>query len=141
MTKLLVDLARLSVFVIDDQDYVRSIVAQLLRRLGVGKVQECDGGASALAAMEDLKPDLVFCDIRMKPMDGLEFLQQVRAGNSSADRDLPIVFLTSASDRSTVEEAIKGVVSGYMVKPVSANDLKDKIMAVMTKRLAKGAAW
>ncbi|HIJ62035.1 MAG TPA: response regulator [Rhodospirillaceae bacterium] len=141
MPKITIDLPRLTVFVIDDQDYVRSIIVQLLRRLGVGKVHECDGGPSALETMRDIKPDLIFCDIRMKPMDGLQFLREVRNGKSVADAAVPVIFLTSASDRNTVEEAIKEDVSGYMVKPVSANDLKDKIISVMTKRLAKGAAW
>ena len=141
MPKISVDLARLTVFVIDDQDYVRSIVVQLLRRLGVGNVHECDGGGSALTMMESIKPDLIFCDIKMKPMDGLQFLQAVRAGKSVADPTVPVIFLTSASDRPTVEEAIKGDVSGYMVKPVSGNDLRDKIISVMSKRAEKGVAW
>jgi len=141
MPKVSIDLARLTVFVIDDQDYVRSIVVQLLRRLGVGTVHECDGGASALTMLESVNPELIFCDIKMKPMTGLQFLQAVRGGKSVADPTVPIIFLTSASDRPTVEEAIKGDVSGYMVKPVSGSDLKDKIIAVMTKRAEKGVAW
>ena len=141
MPKITIDLGRLTVFVIDDQDYVRSIVTQLLRRLGVGKVQECDGGASALEMMGEVKPDLIFCDIRMKPMDGIQFLREVRSGKSVADTTIPVIFLTSASARVTFDDAIKGDVSGYMVKPVSANDLKDKMISVMTKRLAQGAAW
>jgi len=137
MARIEVDFSKLTVLVIDDQDYVRSIIAQLLRRLGVSKVLECPNGAYALELLEHNRPDVILCDIRMGPVDGLQFLKDVRGGLGGVDPTVPVIFLTSASDRNTVQAAITHDVDGYMVKPVSAEDLRSKISGVLNRRFAE----
>lgn len=137
MARIEVDFAKLTILVIDDQDYVRSIIAQLLRRLGVSNVLECANGAYALELLEHNKPDVILCDIKMGPVDGLQFLKDVRGGLGGSDPQVPIIFLTSASDRNTVQAAITHDVDGYMVKPVSAEDLRSKIVGVLNRRFAE----
>ncbi len=142
MAKVEVELPKLTVLVVDDQDYVRTIVVQILRKLGVGRVLQSSDGAEALEILEKTTPDLILCDIKMKPVDGLQFLRDVRGGLGGPDPELPIIFLTSASDRETVKAAIEGDIDGYVVKPVSPTDLKAKIIAVLGKRLAsRGVNW
>lgn len=137
MARIEIDFSKLTVLVVDDQDYVRTIIAQLLKRLGVSRVLDCQNGAFALQLLEHHKPDVILCDIRMAPVDGLQFLKDVRNGLGGSDRNVPIIFLTSASDRSTVQAAITHDVDGYMVKPVSAEDLKSKIIGVLNRRFAE----
>jgi two-component system chemotaxis response regulator CheY len=130
-----VDFEKLTFLVVEDQEYVRSLVVQLLKRLGVRRVLEESDGSSALTLLQTTTPDFVLCDIKMDPVDGLEFLRHVRSGKDGiGDPRLPIVFLTSDSDRKTVMAAIENEVDGYLVKPVSLNDLKAKINSVMNKR-------
>src|SRR6516225_9296806 len=137
MARIEIDFSKLTVLVVDDQDYVRTIIAQLLKRLGVSKVLECSNGAYALELLEHNKPDVILCDVKMAPVDGLQFLKDVRGGLAGSDPNVPIIFLTSASDRSTVQAAITHDVDGYMVKPVSAEDLKSKIVGVLNRRFAE----
>jgi DNA-binding NarL/FixJ family response regulator len=73
----------------------------------------------------------------MAPVDGLQFLKDVRGGRGGSDPQVPIIFLSSASDRNTVQAAIMHDVDGYMVKPVSAEDLKSKIVGVLNRRFAE----
>jgi two-component system chemotaxis response regulator CheY len=114
---------------------VRNLITQLLKRLGVVRVLEQSDGASALTLLKTTTPDFVLCDINMDPVDGLEFLRQVRSGRDGiGDPRLPVVFLTSDSERSTVMAAIESEVDGYLVKPVSLNDLRAKIISVLNKR-------
>ncbi|HIJ38996.1 MAG TPA: response regulator, partial [Rhodospirillaceae bacterium] len=134
MVKVELDFSRLTILIVDDQDYVRSIVVQLLRSLGVGKVVEGASGDVAIQILETTKADLILCDIKMKPMDGLQFLREVRSGKGQIDSQVPIIFLTAASDQTTVQEAITLGIDGYMVKPVSGSILKEKITTVMQKR-------
>lgn len=134
MARIEIDFSKLTILVVDDQDYVRTIIAQLLKRLGVSKVVECANGAYALEVLEHTRPDVILCDIKMAPVDGLQFLRDVRSGLGGSDPNVPIIFLTSASDRSTVHAAITHDVDGYMVKPVSAEDLKTKIVGVLNRR-------
>lgn len=132
----------MTVLVVEDQDVVRTIVIQLLKRLGVGTVLQCANGAEALEMLEKTIPDLILCDIKMKPVDGLEFLHNVRSGLAGPDPYLPIIFLTSASDQDTVKAAIDGEIDAYIVKPVSSADLKAKILGVLGRRMAnRGFGW
>jgi two-component system chemotaxis response regulator CheY len=137
MARIEIDFSKLTVLVIDDQDYVRSIIAQLLKRLGVARVLECPNGAFALETLEHNQPDVILCDVKMGPVDGLQFLKDVRGGLAGSNPQVPIIFLTSASDRSTVQAAIIHDVDGYMVKPVSAEDLKSKIAGVLNRRFTE----
>ena len=142
MSKLDVEFSRLIVLVVDDQEYVRNIVVQLLKKIGVGRVLQSSDGAEALDLLERSTPDLILCDIKMKPVDGLHFLHDVRGGLGGRDPELPIIFLTSASDQETVRAAIEADIDGYMVKPVSPSDLKAKITSVLAKKMQnRGVTW
>ncbi|MDR3435484.1 response regulator [Telmatospirillum sp.] len=137
MTSCDIDFGKLTFLVIEDQEYVRSLISELLKRLGADRVFEESNGAAALELLKTATPDFVFCDIKMEPVDGLEFLRRVRTGvDGVGDRQLPIVFLTSDSERTTVMAAIEGNVDGYLVKPVSLGDLKAKITFVLERRRA-----
>lgn len=130
-----VDFGKLTVLVVDDQDYIRSLIVQLLKRLGVGTVLEEADGTAALERLRLGPPDIVLCDLRMEPMDGMEFLRQVRLGQAGlTDPQLPIVFLTSDNERATVLAAIQNDVSGYLVKPVGLDNLRAKIVMALTHR-------
>ncbi len=136
------DFSKLSLLVIDDQEYIRKLIVQLLKRLGCTTVFEAGDGAEGLNALNQVDVDLVLCDIKMQPVDGLDFLRKVRSGEGIKDRTVPVVFLTSDSDRGTVMAAIQSDVDGYLVKPVSPNELKAKIITVLSKRMgAKGVRW
>ena len=133
---------KLTVLVVDDQDFVRNIVVQILKKLGVGRVLQSSDGAEALEILEKTTPDLILCDIKMKPVDGLQFLHDVRGGLGGPDPEVPIIFLTSATDQDTVRAAIEGDIDGYLVKPVAPADLKAKIIAVLGKRMiSRGVPW
>ena len=136
------DFSKLSILVIDDQEYIRKLIVQLLKRLGCETVFESGDGGEGLNALNQVDVDLVLCDIKMQPIDGLDFLRKVRAGEGIKDPRVPVVFLTSDSDRGTVMAAIQSDVDGYLVKPVSPNELKAKIITVLSKRMAaRGVRW
>lgn len=130
-----IEFDKLTFLVVDDQEYIRSLIVQLLKRLGADRVLEESDGKSALALLQTTTPDFVLCDVKMGPVDGLEFLRAVRSGeNGTVNAQIPIVFLTSDSDQGTVMAAIEQEVDGYLIKPVSLDDLKSQINAILTKR-------
>jgi two-component system chemotaxis response regulator CheY len=133
-----VDFSDMTFLIIDDQEHVRALVGQLLLRLGVGRVLEEADGAAALLSLQTANPDFILCDVRMEPMDGLEFLKQVRSGNGGIrDPHVPIVFLSADSGQGTVMAAIESHIDGYLIKPVSLSDLKSKIVAILDRRRAQ----
>lgn len=68
---------------------------------------------------------LVCCDIRMPGMSGIELLKKVRA--TPATQDMPFVLISMANDAETIKEAIQHGVSGYIVKPFSKKDARDRL--------------
>lgn len=130
-----IDFSKLTILVVEDQAYVRNLIVQLLHRLGVTQVLEESDGTGALNVLSASDPDLVLCDIKMRPVDGLQLLSAVRSGkNGIRNSRVPVVFLTSDSEHGTVMAAIEQEVDGYLIKPVSLTDLKAKIASVLTGR-------
>jgi len=120
-------LETLRILVVEDQPYMRTLVVQTLERLGVNHVHEAEEGGAALKMTVRLRPDIVFCDIHMEPVDGLEYLHKLRAFKNAEIANTPVVFLTADAQEGTVISSKKGHVNGYIVKPTSAKILKSNI--------------
>ena len=136
-------LSRLKILIVDDSSAVRMMLAALLRTFGVDHITECSDGAEALGAIEKGSFDLVLTDVAMRPMDGVEFTRQLRHPNSSAKPTLPVLFLSSHSEKAVVAAALQAGGSDYLVKPISRAGLLEKIVSLVgtPRRVVKGAAY
>lgn len=124
------------ILVVDDMASIRDLVRTQLKVMGYNDIVECANGADALSLLvnssENGRPiGLVVSDWNMPVMTGLEFLKQVRAKPQYAS--LPIVLLTSESEREQVTEAVLSGVSQYVVKPFSAKVFEEKIKGAWQK--------
>ncbi|MBN2717971.1 MAG: response regulator [Deltaproteobacteria bacterium] len=99
--------------VIDDDNYVRSSICMYMEDLGYDVV-EAVSGEDGLAAIAALKPDLIFCDLRMPGMDGLEVLGHVTAKSPGT----PIVVISGAGKIQDVVEALRRGAWNYVTKPI-----------------------
>ncbi|AVM74132.1 response regulator [Magnetospirillum gryphiswaldense] len=124
-----VDFASLKILVIDDQEFVRTIVKKMLQQLGTGTVLEAQDGNSGMESVIRDKPDLVICDIQMRPMDGFGFVRQLRGAEGVADT--PVIMLTAHTDSSTISRAKELDIGAFLAKPVLPPALKEKITQVM----------
>lgn len=130
-----VDLESLSVLVIEDEQHVRRLVSQILYRIGIRHVYEADEGGVGLMETLRIKPKVVLCDIHMKPVNGLTYLSNLRKVKVGEVASTPVVFLTADAERDTVLLAKDLRVDGYLVKPVSVNDVKKQISRVLNIRI------
>lgn len=126
-----VDYAGTRVLVVEDEEFTRKIIRTLLHQIGVRHYHEAADGKAGLLEVLRVRPQLVLCDIHMKPVDGLQFLKSLREAKIAAIARTPVVFLTSDSQTDTVLSAKEQAVDGYLVKPVSLIQLKRKIDAVL----------
>lgn len=126
-----VDWERLKVVVIDDESHIRRIVYQCLRRLGVTYIVEANDGKSGFMEVVRNRPHIVLCDINMEPADGMTFLSILRKTSLKEVAETPVIFLTGDGQQETVTKALNLKVNGYLVKPVSVNDIKNRITAVL----------
>ncbi|MBP8286399.1 MAG: response regulator [Rhodoferax sp.] len=115
------------VLVVDDDAVMRTFVVNSLRRLGIQSIETATDGTSAMRTMVSFKPDLVLTDIHMKPMDGLEFVQHLRAHNNPLVNEMKVIFMSADASSATLQEAMPLGTFGYIVKPPRLDTLKAKI--------------
>lgn len=121
----------LRVVVIEDEDYTRKIIVRGLRQIGITKIHEAREGGEGLKVVAAMRPNIVLCDIHMEPVDGLQFLRNLRSLPIPEIAMIPVVFLTADAERQTVVAARQQDVNGYLVKPVSVAQLQKRIDAVL----------
>ena len=120
------DQARLAAarfLLIDDEPYVRDMTREMLHHLGAEQIFRAGDGGEGFRETIRIKPDLVFCDVNMKPVNGLEYVAKVRGSKLVSVSETPIVLLTADAHEETVYIAKRLKVDGYLVKPVSAAGL------------------
>ena len=118
-----------TVLVVDDSRIMRNIVKNTFSELKIpSQFLEAGDGKMAFQLLETNKVDLIFLDWNMPEMDGLEFLQKVRAMPNY--KDLPIIMVTSEAAKYHVVEALQAGATDYIVKPVHEKIFKEKIMEI-----------
>lgn len=119
------------ILVVDDFSTMRKIVKNVLKQLGYNNIEEAENGAEALQKLRTKKFDFVVADWNMPNMDGLEMLRAIR---SDAElKDLPVLMVTAEADKDKVIAAIKAGVNNYIVKPFTAETLKQKMEQIYQK--------
>lgn len=124
-------LSALKILLVDDNAHMRAITTAVLQSAGIRLVREATDGSAALASLRDHLPDLVIVDFNMFPLDGVEFTRLVRNSPDSANPYLPIIMMTGHSEKSRVYEARDAGVTEFVVKPITAKAILDRIQAVI----------
>ena len=114
--------------IVDDSSVMRKIVERALRQAGIslGEVLEASNGVEALTLLGHKHVDLILSDINMPNMDGLEFLRQLRAQKLATN--VPVVMITTESSEEHVRDAIAAGAQGYIRKPFTPDQVKDRIL-------------
>ncbi len=115
------------ILVVDDDEVMRSFVVNTLRRMGIQSIETASDGINALRTMITFKPDLVLTDIHMQPMDGLDFVRQLRAHSNPVVNSMRVIFMSADASTGTLEEAMPLGTYGYIVKPPRLDNLQAKI--------------
>ena len=121
------DVTKLPVLVVDDYKTMRTIIISLLNQIGFKDVDEANDGGSALESLKKKQYGLIFSDWNMEPVTGIEFLKAARA--IPAYKDTPFM-VTAESTVDNLVQAKPAGVTNYIVKPFTANVLKEKLEAV-----------
>ncbi len=121
----------LNVLIVDDSAAIRKILERVLRHADfpLGHVHEAGDGREALAKLAATDIGLVFSDINMPNMDGLEFLAQMKS-NASWSK-LPVIMVTTEGGQEKVMQAIQLGASGYIRKPFTAEQIKEKLTGII----------
>jgi len=123
------------VLVVDDSAAIRKILQRVLRQTGMAirTIHEAGDGQEALEILRVHQPALVLTDINMPKMDGLQFLAAVKG--SEKWRDIPVVMITTEGGEAKVGEAVKLGAAGYVRKPFTADQIKEKLAGILEPAL------
>ena len=123
------------ILVVDDSAAIRKILQRVLRQTGMAirTIYEAGDGQEALDLLKTLKVDLVLLDINMPKMDGLQLLACMKT--SAEWRDIPVVMITTEGGEATVSEAVKLGAAGYVRKPCTADQIKEKLAGFLEPAL------
>jgi signal transduction histidine kinase/CheY-like chemotaxis protein/HAMP domain-containing protein len=130
-----IDLTGKHILIVDDVDINRMIVASLLEDTGV-EIIEAEDGKVALEAFAASAPgeiSIIFMDMMMPVMDGLESVKAIRALDRPDAKTVPIVALTANAFKEDVDNALAAGMNEHMAKPIDPDDL----IAVMYRYLGK----
>jgi two-component system, chemotaxis family, chemotaxis protein CheY len=121
----------LNVLIVDDSAAIRKILVRVLSQtdLPIKQVHEANDGSEALKIVEANDVSLILSDINMPNVDGLELLTQLR--NSAKWKDLSVVMITTEGSQAKVMEAVQLGAKGYVRKPFTAEQIKEKVLACL----------
>jgi two-component system chemotaxis response regulator CheY len=126
----------MKILVVDDFSTMRRIVRNLLGDLGYTNITEADDGKTAWPLLQAGSFDFVVTDWNMPGMTGIDLLRAIRGDARIAKT--PVLMVTAEAQREQIVEAAQAGVNGYIIKPFTAQTLKEKIDKIF-QRLAETA--
>ena len=123
---------KIKVLVVDDFPTMRRIVKNLLKQLGFENIDEAEDGAQALGKLKGGGYGLVVSDWNMPVMEGIDLLKHVREDETL--KAIPFLMVTAEAEKDKVITAIKAGVDNYVVKPFTAEILKEKLEKIADKK-------
>jgi len=124
-------LDNVSVIVIDDNPHMRSLILSILHSLGVEKISDSGDAQEGYQRLQNFQADVLIVDWDMKPMSGLDFANMVRKDEDSPNPYVPIIMLSGATEYEHVLQARDAGVNEFVVKPLSAKTLFDRITSII----------
>jgi two-component system chemotaxis response regulator CheY len=120
----------IDVLIVDDSAAIRKILQRILQKVGldIGKVVEAGDGVEALEKLSAHSIGLILSDINMPNMDGIQLLSKLKS--SPEFQHVPVIMITTAGSEAQVMEAIQLGASGYVRKPFTAEQIKQKILGL-----------
>jgi two-component system chemotaxis response regulator CheY len=119
------------VLIVDDSAAIRKILQRVLMQaeVPIGRVHEAGDGEEALQKLRESSIGLVLSDINMPKMDGLEFLGKMKSDTNL--KNVPVVMITTESGQAKVMEAVNLGAAGYVRKPFTADQIKEKLVGII----------
>jgi len=127
----------MKILIVDDFSTMRRIIKNLLHDLGYDNSHEADDGTTALPMLRNGSFDFLITDWNMPGMQGIDLLRAVRSDPKL--RTLPVLLVTAEARRDQIVMAAEAGVNGYIVKPFTAQTLKEKIDRIFERIAAQTA--
>ena len=121
----------LDVLLVDDSAAIRKILQRVLNQaeVALGVIYEAGDGLEALEALRKNSVDLILSDINMPNMDGIQMLSAIKAHETW--KSIPVIMITTEGSQAKVMEAVSLGAAGYVRKPFTADQIKEKLIGII----------
>jgi two-component system chemotaxis response regulator CheY len=119
------------VLIVDDSAAIRKILQRMLGQAGLilGKILEAGDGLEALEKLKNQSVHLILSDINMPNMDGIQLLGALKSNANF--KHVPVIMITTEGGEAKVMEAVQLGASGYVRKPFTADQIKEKLAGLV----------
>lgn len=134
---------KFSILVVDDSDFIRSLMGSTLKNLGVGHIAYSADGGGAIGYLKSTASrsrrtahravDIVISDLVMDPVDGMVLLRWIRRHEESPNHFVPFILFSSYLDIENVREARNLGANGFLTKPFTANGVSDHLVQLVER--------
>jgi DNA-binding response OmpR family regulator len=121
------------VLVIEDEAPIRERMVRILKYEGY-ETRGAESGLAGVSITHAFRPDVILCDVMMSEGDGFEALAMLRQHLDT--ETIPIIFVSAATDRASIRQAMEEGADDYITKPFSTEELVGAIEAQLRKRAA-----
>jgi two-component system, chemotaxis family, chemotaxis protein CheY len=117
--------------IVDDSSTMRRIIINTLNKLGHQDFLEAGNGREGIERLTGGGVDMIITDWNMPEMNGIDFIKAVRSTPNA--KDVPVLMVTTNAAKDDIVEALRAGVNNYVVKPFTAETIKEKIDAVLAR--------
>jgi two-component system, chemotaxis family, chemotaxis protein CheY len=125
------DLSKLTVLVVDDNQQTRGLLDHILRALGVGRVLQAATGRQGFDLAVQCSPDIILTDWEMPLENGVDMVRRLRTSPRSSNKTVPILMITGYAAPMRVFEARDAGVTEFLVKPFTPAELARRIAHIV----------
>lgn len=127
----LYSLAKVSVLIVDDNQFMRTLLLEALQAMGITSITVARDGTEALEKLKGGQIDLVMTDLEMENGGGIELIHAIRKSRAVPDPLVPVLVISANTMSATIMEARDAGMTEFLAKPVSAKALYRRISAVI----------
>jgi two-component system, chemotaxis family, chemotaxis protein CheY len=119
----------MKILLVDDSGTMRQVQKMILQGLGLNDIIEAADGHQAVRLAGEQRPALILMDWNMPGMKGIDALRKLKSADIT--KAIPVIMVTSESEKGHVLEAVRAGAANYMVKPITAEVVKEKLAPYM----------
>jgi two-component system chemotaxis response regulator CheY len=123
------------ILVVDDDSVTRKLLGLYLRSKGYD-VAFAENGLDALEKLGTENINIVLTDLNMPYMDGIEFIKNMKSESSYSH--IPVLMISTEADEEEKRQAFDAGADGYLVKPVTAEMINEKVLELLKRIFKEG---
>ncbi len=127
------DLSHLNVMLVEKHGYMRRLLRDVLRQLGIRQVRDCDNVQHAFEMFQEKQADLVLTDWA-PGLDGIELLKILRDEDKSPNPFVPVIVITANTESRHIYIARDSGMTEFLAKPITAKRVYSRVCSVIEKR-------